>query len=103
MIDKDAHEGFRELPEVIYNSQTERGIFSGRIRVADMAFEQMVLGSCFKIMYLPEDPTINSAQAYVEVFDGSEYWSTHLAALPPVLGFIAFMILNYLRFKRKRG
>ena len=103
VIDKDAHEGFRGPPELIYSFLTADGLHQGRLQVSDQDFEQTYVGSCFNILYLPEDPTVNDAQARVEAFNLEPHSSDRLRFVPLVLGGLAIMILaaivNYYRVR----
>jgi hypothetical protein len=98
---KDAHEGWRGLPELIYQIQTSNGIFDGRIKVTEAVFEQYQVGNCIDIVYLPENPGVNSARSYVEAWDFQEYWSSRLSFVPIILAsillMIVFAILNFFR------
>jgi hypothetical protein len=90
---KDAHEGFRRLPEVFYDFQTPNGVFEGRIGVAVEFFEQVNIGTCLSIVYLPNDPNTNSLQSYVESFNLSEHWSEDSRLSLTMVSFVAFMTL----------
>lgn len=96
---KDAHEGWRGLPELIYQFQTPNGIFDGRVKVTEEVFAQHQLGNCFEIVYLPETPSVNYARSYVEAWDSQEYWSSQLSFVPiglaSILLMIVFAILNF--------
>ncbi len=101
---KDAHEGWRGLPELIYQFQTSNGTFDGRIKVTKEVFEQCQVGNCLDIVYLPENPGINSARSYVEAWDSQESWPSQLSFVPVVLAFILLMfVLMILNFFRRRS
>ncbi|MCC6613365.1 MAG: hypothetical protein IT320_07785 [Anaerolineae bacterium] len=106
VIDKDAHEGFRTGPELTYSFLTSEGLYQGRLRVTEQDFEQTYVGSCFNILYLPEDPTINDAQSRVQAYNLNPHswerlWFVPLVPAGLVLMILAAIITYYRRRKLK--
>jgi hypothetical protein len=77
IIERNSREGQRGNPVLTYFFQTPSGVFQGQIEVNRQFFDQSQLGQCFPIVYLADNPAVNSASSFVEAFDPSAYWSTY--------------------------
>jgi hypothetical protein len=94
IVAKDAHEGWRGLPILLYQFQTAAGAVDGQMKVTDEFFAQAQIGQCLDVAYLPEDPLVNAPQNYVADFNPQEFWGGQLSFIPYVVGFSILVILG---------
>ena len=89
---KEAYEGIRRLPELIYQFQADGNAFTGEVEVSDEIFQQYQVGDCFEVVYLPDDPIVNAVGSQVETFDLMNYMSDFLWLIPTAIVTVSLMI-----------